>query len=130
MQIEELTKLYQEKEKELSQRSEHERRLQEEIQRLSDLTEYKKSYTELKRDYDSLLIKEEATAEEFDNLKKEFDKALLDSQVQADDFKLEIKHQKEQRMLAESNWEAIVADKEEQLKKQTRRAQEIEAELS
>ena len=54
----------------------------------------------------------------------------MDSQVQADDFKLEIKHQKEQRMLAESNWEAIVADKEEQLKKQTRRAQEIEAELS
>ena len=94
------------------------------------MTEYKKSYTELKRDFDSLLIKEEATAEEFDNLKKEFDKALLDSQVQADDFKLEIKHQKEQRMLAESNWEAIVADKEEQLKKQTRRAQEIEAELS
>ena len=55
--------------------------------------------------------KEEATAEEFESLRKEFDQALLTSQAQADDLKLEIKHQKEQRMLAESNWEAIVADK-------------------
>ena len=55
--------------------------------------------------------KEEATAEEFESLRKEFDQALLTSQAQADDLKLEIKHQKEQRILAESNWEAIVADK-------------------
>ena len=39
-------------------------------------------------------------------------------------MKAEIKLQKEQRLLAESNWESIVSDREEQLKKQTRKAQE------
>ena len=76
IQIEELTKLYLEKEKELSNRLEQEKKLQEEVERLSDLTEYKKSFTSLKRDYDALLKKEQNTAEEFESLRKEFDQAI------------------------------------------------------
>jgi hypothetical protein len=46
------------------------------VERLSDLTEYKKSFTSLKRDYDALLKKEQNTAEEFESLRKEFDQAI------------------------------------------------------
>ena len=65
MQIEELTKLYEEKEKQIVFRTEHEKKLMEEIEKLSDLTEYKKSYTELKSEYEALLKKDQITNEEF-----------------------------------------------------------------
>ena len=62
-------------------------------------------------------------------MRREFDQALQAAEQRADELNLEIKHQKEQRLLAESNWEAIVADKEEQLRKQTRKTQELESDL-
>ena len=130
IQIEELTKLYQEKETELAQRSEQEKKLKEEIDKLSDMTEYKISYTELKRDYEMLVKKEQSTSEDYESLRKEFEQALQLSKEEEEELKAEIKHQKEQRLLADTNWESIVADRDEQLKKQSRRAQEKEIELT
>lgn len=55
---------------------EQEKKLQEEVERLSDLSEYKQSFTSLKRDYDVLLKKEQNTAEEFESLREEFDQTI------------------------------------------------------
>ena len=50
-------------------------------------------------------------------------------QEQEEALKAEIKYHKEQRLLSEANWESIIADKQEQLKKQIRAGQEKEEEL-
>ena len=44
IQIEELTKRYEIKDKELSMKSENEKKLQSQVEKLSDMTEYKQSY--------------------------------------------------------------------------------------
>jgi hypothetical protein len=44
-------------------------------------------------------------------------------------LKQEIKYLKEQRLLSDAHWESILADKEEELKKQSRSSQQKEYEL-
>lgn len=55
--IEELSRLYQEKEKEVAARGEKERALQEEIEKLTEMAAYKTEWQELKWTYESLLKK-------------------------------------------------------------------------
>jgi peptidoglycan hydrolase CwlO-like protein len=124
-----LTRLYQENERELLARDENEKKLKEEIERLSELETYKKDWQELSYEFETLTKKHEVAMDELTSVQKELEGLSVSASNDCDDLKQEIKSLKEERLLSDAHWESILADKEEQIKKETRSAQEKEYEL-
>ncbi len=67
--------------------------------------------------------------DELVTVKKELEAITVSSSNESEELKKQIKCIKEQRLLSDAHWESIIADKEEELKKQTRYAQQKEYEL-
>ncbi len=98
--------------------------MHKEIERLTELAAYKTEWQELKWIHESLLKKSQLVEEELIELKKEHKGLASTTSDEAQQLKQEVKYLKEQRLLSDASWEAILADKEEQLKKQARTAQQ------
>jgi hypothetical protein len=62
-------------------------------------------------------------------VKRELESLTVASTNESEELRQEIKYYKEQRLLSDAHWESILADKKEELRKQTRTVQQREYEL-
>lgn len=103
--------------------------MKEEIERLSELTGVKQDWQDLKNNYEGLAKRYEMAEDQLVCIKKELEALTVSSGNESEQLKQEIKYLKDQRLLSDAHWESILADKEEELKKQSRSAQKKEYEL-
>lgn len=85
--------------------------MQEEIDKLLEISSLQGQWEELKNKHEALSKKNEFTEAELIEIKREFQSFTVSKGIQVDQLKDDIKYHKEQKLLSDANWEAIILEK-------------------
>jgi chromosome segregation ATPase len=103
--------------------------MREKMEELEEMAAFKQEWTDLKREYEALARRNQITEEELADLKRSLEELTCAAGDESENLRQEIKYLKEERLLSDAHWEAIISDKEELIKKDARTSQEKEYSL-
>lgn len=85
--------------------------MEQEMEKLSEMAEYHGQWKDLKHQYDALVKRYELSEQELIDTKRELDTLSRYTSEQVQNLKQEIKYQRQQKMLSDTHWHAVVEDK-------------------